>query len=269
MKMIKPRMSRGVAVAALLSVCVAAWGFGANAALTNLAFHKTVVISSVENGTMPGSNIVDGDTVSRWGSAFSDSQWFYIDFGAVTTFDSIAIWWEHSNALEYKIQTANTPTSTDQGWTTIDSITNESEVIADNPNLSVHRRIKHATPISARYLKFRCVKRHYQWGYSMHEVQVFNTAGTPISYSVTKAYATSNLNFSQSSSGLSINFNGATNLSADIFAPNGQLLRHLSGADASFWNYKDSFGRNVNNGTYLVRVTSAGKTVQDKVVVYR
>jgi hypothetical protein len=178
MKMIKPRMNKGVAVAALLSVCVAAWSFNASAALTNLALKKTVVVSSVENNTMPGSNIVDGDTLTRWGSAFSDSQWFYIDFGAVTTFDSIAIWWEHSNALEYNIQTANTATSNDQGWTTISSITNETEVIADNNTLSVHRHVKLATPSNARYLKFRCIKRHYQWGYSMHEVEVYNTQGS-------------------------------------------------------------------------------------------
>ena len=435
--MIKPWMSKGVAVAALLSVCVAAWGFSASAAFTNLTLGKTVVASSSEDPVNLGGNkITDGDTLTRWGSAFSDSQWFYIDFGAVTTFDSLAIWWEHSNAVEYKIQTANTPTSTDQGWTTIDSITNETEVIADDPTKSVHRRIKHATPISARYLKFRCIKRHYQWGYSMHEVQVFNTQGTVtpgnrVNIALHKAvkadsYAPGNTpekavdsicgghaigqdsrwesnwqaepdvdsirsnawiyvdlgakytvdsvaiywehsgakdykvqawpgtgtptisdndwttllrdttltynadsdmclsflklpptatqyvrmhsykriftygisiiefkifgnpvtavehisNNSKPSSGLTLTSTSTgisikstnpneANLTADIFSPSGQLIRRLSGSNASFWNYKDNFGHSVTNGTYLIKVTSSGKIVQDKITVNR
>jgi hypothetical protein len=35
------------------------------------------------------------------------------------------------------------------------------------------------------------------------------------------------------------------------------------------WNYQDFSGRNVMNGTYLVRVTAAGKSAQEKVAVYR
>jgi len=256
-------------VAAAAAICVAGWGFNAGAALTNLALHKTVVVSSVENNTMPGSNITDGDTLTRWGSAFSDSQWVYIDFGTATTFDSIKIWWEHSNAKEYMIQTANTATSNDQGWTTLFHPTNDTQTIQDNNKLSVHRPFKLTTPSTARYLKIRGILRHYQWGYSIHEVEVFNTATAVNSHPVSKARETSGLVCAKLNSGLSIQFDGTTALSTDIFAPNGQLLRHLSGAGAAFWNYKDSFGHNVTNGTYLIRVTSAGKTAQGKIAVYR
>lgn len=266
--MIKARMSKGAVIAAMASVCMMAWGFGANAAFTNLALHKTVVVSSSEAGLLP-SSVTDGDTLTRWGSLWTDSQWVYIDFGVATTFDSIKIWWEHSNAVDYKIQTANTATSNDQGWTTIVTVTNDTQHINNFNNLSVHRPFKLTTPSTARYLKIRCSKRNYQWGYSIHELEVFNTVTTPISYQVPRVCATSGLIYTKSSSGLSIHFNGATNLSTDIFAPNGQLLRHLSGVDASFWNYKDFFGRAVTNGTYLLRVTSDGKTVQDKIAVYR
>jgi hypothetical protein len=253
----------------MVGVCVVGWGFQASAALTNLALQKTVVVSSVENNTMPGSNITDGDTLTRWGSGWTDSEWAYIDFGAATTFDSIAIWWEHSNAKEYLIQTSNTATSNDQGWTTIFHPTNDTATINNVNTLSVHRYFKLATPSNSRYLKIRGILRHYQWGYSIHEVQVFKTASTPVSYSVPNSHATSSLSFASSSSGLSIKFDGASSFSADVFGPNGQLVRHLSGADASFWNYKDAMGHSVTNGTYLLRVTSAGKTIQEKIAVYR
>ena len=268
MKMIKPRLSKLAAVAAMVGVCVVGWGFQANAALTNLALHKTVTVSGSEAGLLP-SSVTDGDTLTRWGSAWTDSQWAYIDFGAATTFDSIAIWWEHSNAVEYMIQTANTATSNDQGWTTLFHPTNDYDTINNDNSLSIKRYFKLATPSNVRYLKIRCIKREYQWGYSIHELMVFNTASTPISYSATSPRTSSNLNFTSSSSGVSIKFDGASGFSSDVFGPNGQLVRHLSGADASFWNYKDAMGHSVTNGTYLLRVTSAGKTIQEKIAVYR
>jgi hypothetical protein len=180
MNMFRSRLSRPALLAAMVGMCVAMVSFNASA-LTNLALNKTVVASSSENAqTMPGSKIVDGDSMSRWGSAFSDSQWVYVDLGAATTFDSISIWWEHSNASEYMVQTSNTATSNDQGWTTILHPTNDNEVINDDQHLSIKRNFKLATPSNARYLKIRCIKRHYQWGYSIHELFVYNTqGGTP------------------------------------------------------------------------------------------
>jgi hypothetical protein len=73
------------------------------------------------------------------------------------------------------------------------------------------------------------------------------------------------------SSGLQIHVAGDVNqsISTDILSLSGQLIRHLTGSEASFWNYKDSFGHSVTNGTYLLRVTSAGKTIQEKIAVYR
>jgi hypothetical protein len=441
MKMIKVRMSKGVAVAALLSVCVMAWGFSANAQLTNLARGKTAVASSSEAGLLPGA-ITDGDTISRWGSNYNlakpDSAWIYIDFGYVATFDSISIWWEHSHAKEYLIQISNIPSSNDQGWKTLFHPTVDDTEISNIPTASLHRNFKLTTPASARYLKIRGILRHTAYGYSIHELQVFNTLGsnlalhktavasssnggavaglatdgimfnadgslnfnsrwennyggrandslkgcdwiyvdlgakylvsyiaifwehshsgnyvlqawtkdaaltaadtldanwtflvkdTSLTYSkppdfcqtafavsptktqyvrmhsydkakpyaefawgisifefevygtsvststipesMTKPAATSNLSFSHSASGVSIKSSASSLLSTDILSPSGQLIRHLSGSEASFWNYKDSFGRNVRNGTYLLKVTSEGKTIQEKIIVYR
>jgi hypothetical protein len=109
------------------------------------------------------------------------------------------------------------------------------------------------------------------WGISIFEFEVYGTtASTAINpSSLVEKASSSNLNFIRTKDGISIKANASGNLSADIFSPNGQAVRHLSGKDASFWNYKDAYGRSVTNGTYLLRVTSAGKTVQDKITVNR
>ncbi len=48
----------------------------------NLALNKSVTVSSTENDGTPGSAAVDGNTGTRWSSAFSDPLWIYVDLGA-------------------------------------------------------------------------------------------------------------------------------------------------------------------------------------------
>jgi hypothetical protein len=281
MKMLMPGMSKIVAVAA---VCVVAWSFNAAAALANLAKGKTVTASSFEKPGMEGSKITDDDTSTKWGSKFDlydqnsplrDSAWFYIDFGAQTTFDSLIIYWEHSTALIYNIQTttAATPTANDQGWTTISEITNEKYPLNyDDQHTPCYRRIKYIAPVSTRYLKVRCIKRNYEWGFSVWEMKVFNVSetGTVNGKKIT-ASGSSGLILNNTKNGSLITLNGtkSKDLSAEILSPQGQLIRRLNGSKTIQWNYKDSLGRDVMNGTYLLKVTSAGTTFQDKITVQR
>jgi hypothetical protein len=276
MKMLMPGMSKIVAVAA---VCVVAWSFNAAAALANLAKGKTVTASSFEKPGMEGSKITDDDTSTKWGSKFDlydqnsplrDSAWFYIDFGATTTFDSIEIWWEHSAALEYNVQTCNAnPTTNDQGWTTIAHITNEKYTDPDG-GPPLHRHIKLATPSNARYLKVRTIDRNFIWGNSMYELQAFNVTGTKVTGNKENivSHKSLTLDLTSTDSGVSIKLTDPKeSTTADILAPNGQLIRHLSGNDASFWDYKDKSGKKVTNGSYMIRVTASGKTYQGKISI--
>jgi hypothetical protein len=440
MKMIRPRMSKPAVLAAMIGVCVAVWSFNVSAALTNLALNKTVVTSSNENNNMIGSKIVDGDTATKWGSNWAlypdgdvrrDSAWFYIDFGAEVTFDSIHILWEHSAAKEYKIQHSNVPSTDDQGWITDTAITGEVYPWPDDGHTPLHRSIKFATQKTARYLKVRCTKRNFQWGFSMWEMRVFNTlgsnlalhktavastsdaapslavdgimftngalnfgsrwennygdgrpdslkgndwiyvdlgakytvkyiaifwehsgsgdyvlqawtkAGTPtaadadwtlllrdttlhyskppdfsqtafavpptqtqyvrmhsykrlyppsefawgISIFEFEVYGTSTtstqpvaskpqspasgLTLQRTKSGVSFKSSSSSALTVDIFSISGKLVNRIIGTSSAMWNYRDFSGRNVMNGTYLVRVTAAGKSVQEKIAVYR
>jgi hypothetical protein len=68
-------------------------------AATNLALNKPVTVSSVRSTTANlGPAAVDGNTGTRWESAFSDPQWIYVDLGSSIPFTTVTIVWEAANA---------------------------------------------------------------------------------------------------------------------------------------------------------------------------
>jgi hypothetical protein len=103
------------------------------------------------------------------------------------------------------------------------------------------------------------------------EFEIYGNPVTSIRPAPTNSMTALGLSLIKTNDGVSIRSSAldGTHLSTDVFALNGRIVRHLFGSDASFWNCKDSFGHFVTNGTYLLRVTSAGRTLQDKIAIYR
>ncbi|HZR54663.1 MAG TPA: discoidin domain-containing protein, partial [Streptosporangiaceae bacterium] len=92
LKAVMPRRRRAGAVVLAGSALVLS-GFAAVAGLapaakaascgtTNVALNKTATASSLENASFPASAAVDGNTGTRWSSAFSDPQWLEVDLGS-------------------------------------------------------------------------------------------------------------------------------------------------------------------------------------------
>ncbi len=48
---------------------------------TDIAQGKPTTASSTESAAFPASNATDGNTGTRWSSAFSDPQWLQVDLG--------------------------------------------------------------------------------------------------------------------------------------------------------------------------------------------
>jgi cellulose 1,4-beta-cellobiosidase len=71
---------------------------------------KPVTASSVENSTFPPSNAVDGNTSTRWSSAFQDGQWIDVDLGSSHQISSVVLNWEAAYARQYRVQVSNDPT---------------------------------------------------------------------------------------------------------------------------------------------------------------
>src|SRR5262245_26002030 len=112
-----PRRLYRVALALLccalvISLVIGVGGAGAQA--TNLALNHPVTVSSSENaGAFPPAAAVDGNTGTRWSSAFSDPQWIRVDLGSTQNIGRVVLRWEASYGKAYQIQVSNN----DSTWT--------------------------------------------------------------------------------------------------------------------------------------------------------
>jgi len=138
--------------------------FTASSTGTNLALNKTVVVSSTQSSSYPGSYAVDGNTSTRWSSTSTNNQWIYVDLGTAQTISRVVLKWEAAYASAYYIQTsANAST-----WTTVSSVTGGNGATDD---ISF-------TAVSARYVRMYCVTRATSYGVSLYEFEIYGSGGT-------------------------------------------------------------------------------------------
>ncbi|MBN1409411.1 MAG: discoidin domain-containing protein [Spirochaetales bacterium] len=130
---------------------------------TNLALNKAVTVSSVE-AAYAGSNAVDGNTGTRWGSEFSDPQYIYVDLGTACSVNRVVLQWETAYGSSYQIQVSSNAST----WTTVYSTTSGN---GGTDDISF-------TAASARYVRMYGTARGTQWGYSLFEFEVYG--GTPV-----------------------------------------------------------------------------------------
>src|SRR6266699_395976 len=114
-----PRPARAV-LAVLVATALAAYALiaastAAHAAPSLLSQGKTATASSTENAGTPASAAVDGNTGTRWSSAFSDPQWLQVDLGAPATISQVVLNWETAYATAFQIQVSTDATT----WTSI------------------------------------------------------------------------------------------------------------------------------------------------------
>jgi hypothetical protein len=160
-----------LAVAALfVSVLVSAIGVAAPKAsaatcgTTNIALNKTATASSYENQTtFPASAAVDGNTGTRWSSAFSDPQWLEVDLGSSQSVCGVTLTWEAAYATAFQIQVSTDNTN----WTSIYSTTTGTGGTQNLTGLSG----------TGRYIRMYGTVRATQYGYSLWEFQVFAASG--------------------------------------------------------------------------------------------
>ncbi len=116
--------------------------------------------SSTENASFPAANAVDGNTGTRWSSAFSDPQWIQVDLGATHAISRVVLNWEAAYATGYQIQTSPDGST----WTSIYSTTTGT---GGNQSLTVSG--------SGRYVRMYGTARATQYGYSLWEFQVYGS----------------------------------------------------------------------------------------------
>jgi hypothetical protein len=162
----KGRHYRRHVIGALLAVLTLAALFTAGAAgkaqaATLLSQGQPATASSTENASFPASAAVDGNTGTRWSSAFADPQWLEVDLGSTATVSQVVLQWEAAYATAFQIQTSPDGTN----WTTIYSTTTGA---GGTQTLNVTG--------TGRYVRMYGTKRATQYGYSLWEFQVYGSA---------------------------------------------------------------------------------------------
>src|ERR1700760_64231 len=137
-------------------------GTGTTCGTTNVALNKTATASSTESAAYPASDAVDGNTGTRWSSAFSDPQWLEVDLGSSQSICGVTLNWEAAYATSFQIQTSADGTN----WTNIYSTTTGT---GGTQNLTVTG--------TGRYLRMYGTARATPYGYSLWEFGVYGTGG--------------------------------------------------------------------------------------------
>lgn len=130
-----------------------------------LGLALTATASSVENASLSASNAVDGNTGTRWASAFGDPQWLRVDLGAKQSVGRVVLRWEAAYSKSYQIQ------SSDDGnaWTTVYSTTQGKGGVEDL-----------TLTANARYLRLYSTQRATPYGNSLWELEAYApVTGTP------------------------------------------------------------------------------------------
>ncbi len=130
---------------------------------TDAALNRPASASSLENSSFPASAAVDGNTSTRWSSAFSDPQWLQVDLGSSQTICQVTLDWEAAYATAFQIQTSPDAVN----WTTIYSTTTGT---GGTQTLSVSG--------TGRYVRMYGTARATPYGYSLWEFGVYTTGAT-------------------------------------------------------------------------------------------
>src|SRR5258707_9932353 len=126
---------------------------------TNVALNKTATASSTENAGTPAANAVDGNTGTRWSSAFSDPQWLEVDLGSSQSICQVGLDWETAYATSFQIQVSPDGAT----WTSISSTTAGA---GGNQTLNVSG--------TGRYIRMYGTARATGYGYSLWEFGVYS-----------------------------------------------------------------------------------------------
>jgi beta-glucosidase len=151
-----------LSTAALVAAYLAVTSLTASAAATLLSQGRPATASSTENAGNPASAAVDGNTGTRWSSAFGDPQWLQVDLGASASISQVVLQWEAAYATGFQIQTSADAAT----WTTIYSTTTGT---GGTQTLNVAG--------TGRYIRVYGTARATQYGYSLWEFQVYGTIG--------------------------------------------------------------------------------------------
>ncbi|MFY1693331.1 discoidin domain-containing protein [Plantactinospora sp. WMMB782] len=134
----------------------------ASAAPALISQGRPATASSTEGGAFTASAAVDGNTGTRWSSAFSDPQWLQVDLGASATISQVVLRWEAAHGRAFQIQVSANGSS----WNSVYSTTTGT---GGTQTLNVSG--------TGRYVRMYGTARGTGYGYSLWEFEVVGEFG--------------------------------------------------------------------------------------------
>ncbi|MFI7039819.1 discoidin domain-containing protein [Microbispora rosea] len=144
------------------AVNTASGGGGTTCGTANVAQGRPSSASSAENAASPASAAFDGNTGTRWSSAFSDPQWIQVDLGSSQQVCKVVLNWETARAQTFKIQVSPDGSSWSDATGTVTGV-------AGTQSLDVSA--------TGRYVRMYGLTRATAYGYSLWEFAVNTTGG--------------------------------------------------------------------------------------------
>ncbi len=144
----------------------------------NMALGKAAKASSTQDPAgLAAGFAIDGDPVSRWGSAYTpvntagvdpnatvdNAQWFQVDLGTAMRFNRMVLRWDPAYASSYRIDVSSDGTAFTPAYTqTAGAGATEDFTFP---------------AVTARYVRMQGVTRATQYGYSLNEMEIYNAPG--------------------------------------------------------------------------------------------
>ncbi len=128
----------------------------------NLAAGQPVVASS-SKGTALARYATDGDSETRWSSAYNDDESIYVDLGSICYIDKLILNWETAYGAGYKIGVSDDGSN----WTYVYTET------AGDGDLD---EITLSEDITGRYVGVFGTERGTRWGYSLWEMEIYGSS---------------------------------------------------------------------------------------------
>ncbi|MEV0183198.1 discoidin domain-containing protein [Streptomyces sp. NPDC050625] len=138
---------------------------------TDLALHAEATASSSDGDDHGPGNVTDGDSGTRWSSAYQDNEWIRVDLGSRQSFDRVDLVWEQAYAATYVVQVS----TDDATWTDAKAVDNTVVPLPINlGNASL--QIEDFDSRTARYVRINCGIRHTSWGNSLWSLSVIDSS---------------------------------------------------------------------------------------------
>ena len=130
----------------------------------NLSLEATATSNSVEVDTYPPEAAIDGDSTTRFASAYNDPEWWMVDFGEVKKVGAAIIYFEAAYSTEFYFEV-----STDgENWTEVARVTDNGTSGADVP-VEVRFNGQH----DAQFVRYTGVSRGTTYGHSFWELELY------------------------------------------------------------------------------------------------